>query len=135
MVDESDFKAGKRQRLKPIEKEFTLVNANGIMMKCYVGGNAYTSVQPRSSRDSSQDSSVTSSSRPTFVIKQDEDQPDRSIERSKVQFRMSKYWNYRVRQDFSPKPRQRKQDALALKIEVSKTPVTRKFNLVKLSDL
>jgi hypothetical protein len=133
-VDESDFRTPKRPSVGVIEKDFTLINAGGTVIKVYLAGGSSSSVPPRKSRDSSPSEPSVASLKPDIVVRYRE--PDeRSADRSKVQFRMNKYWNYRVRQDFSPKPSPRKHDALQIKAELSRTPVARRFTLVKLSEI
>jgi hypothetical protein len=141
VVDESDFRTPKRPRGPVVEKDFTLINAGGTVVKVYLSGGASSSVPPRKSRDSSTyEPSVASlkpsaaSLKPNIVVHAKEPS-ERSVDRSKVQFRMNKYWNYRVRQDFSPQPSQKQRDALQIKAELSRTPVARRFTLVKLSEI
>mmetsp|Transcript_26509 Transcript_26509/g.47595 ORF Transcript_26509/g.47595 Transcript_26509/m.47595 type:complete len:239 (+) Transcript_26509:948-1664(+) len=133
VVDETDFKLPEIKKVAHEEKKFTLVDANGTVLKLYIAGDSSSSasMSPKKGSLSSRNSTVVSL-KPNFAVGRDD---STSVERSKVKFRMQKYWQLRVRPDFSPVASQRKKVEVDIKAELSHSPVRRRFHLVKLSDL
>jgi hypothetical protein len=157
VVDESDFKLREKKLPKEKELDFTLTETKRIVMKDVLPNETSlptppptpppppppspppapvpketSSMPPISGRESSMSMS-SASVKPRFVLRHKES----SADRFKVNLRMSKYWNSRVRQDFSPKVDSRKKDDLELRMYAMNTTYVKKqrFHLVRLDNL